>query len=122
MHEQAPIHSIALKKVEAELHELFPRVTGEVTNGGPRILTADLNRFVVLSAERARLQAQPAEATGPSGVEPRGGQAQRGVVSDPGSGRVTVTRAPGVDPSTDPCRCRECRHRAVSRTRAPAPG
>lgn len=113
MHEQARIHSIALKKVEDELQALLPRVTDEVTSDGPRVLTPDLNRFVVLSAERARLQAHRAQATGPSTDQPRSGPGKSGAVSDPGSARGRDTEAAGVDPSAHSCRCRECRHRVV---------
>lgn len=55
--EQARIRSLALKKVEYELRELYRSVADEVTIGGPRVLTPGLSRFVVLSAERARLRA-----------------------------------------------------------------
>jgi hypothetical protein len=46
----------ALKAVEDQLQGLFPRVTEEATTGGPRVLTAEMNQFVLLSAERARLR------------------------------------------------------------------
>lgn len=54
--EQARTRSIALKKVEDELHELLPRVTEEVASSGLRVLTPEMNRFVLLSAERASLR------------------------------------------------------------------
>lgn len=59
--DQARVRSSALKKVEDELRALLPTVTDEVTSGGPRVLTPDLTRFVVLSAERARLRADKLE-------------------------------------------------------------
>jgi hypothetical protein len=46
----------ALKEVEDQLHGLFPQVTEETTTSGPRVLTPEMNQFVLLSAERARLR------------------------------------------------------------------
>lgn len=46
----------ALKAVEDQLHGLLPQVTAEATSGGPRVLTPEMNQFVLLSAERARLR------------------------------------------------------------------
>ena len=46
----------ALNAVEDQLRGLFPQVTGEATSRGPRILTPEMNQFVLLSAERARLR------------------------------------------------------------------
>ena len=53
---RARSHGEALKKVEDALRELLPGVTGEVASSGPRILTPEMNRFVLLSAERAALR------------------------------------------------------------------
>jgi hypothetical protein len=46
----------ALNAVEDQLRGLFPQVTKEATSRGPRVLTPELNQFVLLSAERARLR------------------------------------------------------------------
>jgi hypothetical protein len=46
----------ALNAVEDQLRGLFPRVTEEAPGGGPRVLTPEMNQFVLLSAERARLR------------------------------------------------------------------
>ena len=46
----------ALNAVETQLRGLFPQVTGEATSRGPRILTPEMNQFVLLSAERASLR------------------------------------------------------------------
>jgi hypothetical protein len=54
--EQARAHSVELKKVEDALRELLPRVTEEVASSGPRVLTPEMNRFLLLSGERARLR------------------------------------------------------------------
>jgi hypothetical protein len=46
----------ALKAVEDQLHGLFPQVAEEATSTGPRVLTPQMNQFLALSAERARLR------------------------------------------------------------------
>jgi len=55
MHQRERERTIALQRLDHELQELFSKVTNEVNSAGPRVLTPDLSRFVVLSAERARL-------------------------------------------------------------------
>ena len=46
----------ALNAVEDQLRGLFPQVTEEATSRGPRVLTPEMNQFVLGSAERARLR------------------------------------------------------------------
>jgi len=57
MHQRAS-GSSALRQVIDELRELFPSVVHEVAGDGPRVMTPEMSRFVVLSAERARLTAR----------------------------------------------------------------
>jgi hypothetical protein len=46
----------ALNAVEDQLRRLFPQVIDEAPSRGPRVLTPELNQFVLLSAERARIR------------------------------------------------------------------